>query len=417
MSVAQTSNPDPRPLIPGPRSAPSLPPRSPAPDPRSLSTRLFTHGHAFDFFQAVRLLQQLNDDVEPIGYDGPPNAEPVRLRSQLSLAFPAGQIAEISPATPDVPVPSLSVTFFGLNGVNGALPRYYTEMLLRIERDTKHSEKRAAREWFDLFNHRLLSLFYRSWAKYRFYLQFERREYRNKVPDAFTQALLGLVGLGQWPLRNRLQVSAEQPSRYHEEHEALAELSDLTVLFYGGLFAQRARNANGLSAMLADYFRLPVEVRQFQGEWLSIDPADCSRLGAMNCGLGRDVLMGDRVWDVEGKIRIRIGPLGLDDFSQFLPDRTPVAEYKTFFLLAHLVRLYIGPSLDFDVQLLLKPDAIPPLRLGGDQPPGARLGWNTWLQSAPGSRPVDDAVFAGREVFWLNEKRLKNGETGMGNLE
>ena len=41
------------------------------------------------------------------------------------------------------------------------------------------------------------------------------------------------------------------------------------------------------------------------------------------------------------------------EFLAFLPDRTAVPERKSFFLLVHLVRLYDGPELDFNVQLIL----------------------------------------------------------------
>ena len=40
--------------------------------------------------------------------------------------------------------------------------------------DAKGPERNALRDWLDLFNHRIVSLFYRAWEKYRFYLPYER---------------------------------------------------------------------------------------------------------------------------------------------------------------------------------------------------------------------------------------------------
>ena len=48
------------------------------------------------------------------------------------------------------------------------------------------------------------------------------------------------------------------------------------------------------------------------------------------------------------------------------------------------VRNYAGLALDWDVRLILKKEAVPPLRLGGH----AALGWTTWLASAA---PTSDA--------------------------
>ncbi len=370
--------------------------------PPSVEERLYSHGQAFEFFQAVRLLELLDNGRAPVGGEGLPDEEAVRLKSHLSLAFPASQIQEIQPPTESHPYPTLTATFMGLAGPNGALPRHYTEIFLRNERDSKDAEKRAARDWLDVFNHRLLSLFYRAWAKYRFYLRFERGDHAKRSPDSFTQALLSLVGLGQPPLRHRLQVTADEASWSGEEPIPLDAVDDQAAMYYGGLLARRPRTALGLRAMLADYFGLPVEVRQFQGEWLLLDPSDQSSLGARNCGLGADLVMGERTWDVEGKIRIVLGPLDYEQFCELLPDRSPSPRHKSFFLLSHLVRLYVGPTLDFEVQLVLRRESVPECHMVESNGLGTRLGWNMWLRNDPPARPSSDAVFAGQEVFWLN---------------
>src|SRR5262249_30825350 len=97
---------------------------------------------------------------------------------------------------------------------------------------------------------------------------------------------------------------------------------------------------------------------------------------------------------------VRLGPLNYDRFLEFLPDRTPAEPRKAFFLLCQLVRLYAGPEFDFDVQLVLRAPDVPECELS-DLGVGPRLGWNTWVRSAPHPRDADDPVFAGEEVTRL----------------
>ena len=96
------------------------------------------------------------------------------------------------------------------------------------------------------------------------------------------------------------------------------------------------------------------------------------------------------------------GPLRYNQFLDFLPDRSPVRERKAIFLLVHLVRLYIEPTLDFDIQLILAADEVPDCQLTETGGFGARLGWNTWMRTDTLPHDADDAVFEGEEVISLD---------------
>lgn len=364
---------------------------------------LFREGYSFDFFQAVRLLER-RPGVAPVGHDGPPSNEAARFRAALGHAFPASAISDLKAPTPDRPVAQLTLPFLGLTGPSGVMPRHYTDLLMRLERDSRNPERHALRDWFDLFNHRLISLFYRAWTKYRFMFAHERREYDRDEPDAFTVAVLSLLGVGQLPLRKRLSIRSQANGDEWDQRETvLAGIPDLALFRYSGLLAHRPRNALGLEAILADYFQVPVEVRQFHGAWLKLDEFDRCQLGAEdgNCALGQTLVIGERVWDVEGRILLRIGPLTYEQFAELLPDDSPTPERKGFFLLVHLARFYLGPTIEFDVRLELLPHAAPECSLGGLGDPGARLGWNSWLVSQPPATVVKDAVFNTSEVFHL----------------
>lgn len=367
---------------------------------RTVEERLLEEGFSFDFFQAVCLLDRLDSGRKPVGRGGPPLQESVRFRGHVALVFPPSSIVQIDRPTAILPMPALTVPFFGLFGVNGVLPRHYTELLLRLDREGKGSQKHALRDWLDLFNHRLISLFYRAWEKYRFYIPYARGEYAEREPDAFTGSLFSLIGLGERPLRQRLRVATRIEQDGEVVERAFARVDDLALLHYSGFLAHRPRSAAALEAMLVDYFQLPLRVVQFQGQWLTLDAANQSRLGAANCRPGLDLVAGARVWDVQGKIRLRLGPLGYADFETFIPERTTSARRKAFYLLCHLARLYVGPELDFDIQLVLRAAEVPECQLAGD----CRLGWNTWVRSLPLDHDADDAVFAGEELVWVETR-------------
>lgn len=367
----------------------------PLPDELPVERRLYEEPFVFDFFQAVRLLRGLAQDRS-----GPlPAAETVRFAAHASLAFPASAIHDLEPPKEPGAAPKMSITFLGLSGPSGVLPRHYTELLFKFERDVKGEEKRALRDWFDLFNHRMTALFYAAWEKYRFLLSFERGEAsltEPEEPDVFTASLFSLVGLGTRGLRNRIRLDAPEGDL---EPRTLAKLDDHGLLRYVGLLSQRHRSAWGLGVLLAGYFQLPIVVQEFQGQWLNLDLPSQSRLGEDdgNCDLGVNAVAGDRVWDIQGKFRVRLGPLRYTQFMEFLPDPSPTPERKAFFLMTQLIRLYAGPEFDFDIQLVLEAEHVPPCVLD-DHDGGPRLEWNCWMLSEPAPKPADDAVFHGEEA-------------------
>lgn len=386
--------------------------------PGSVQAQLFAEPYTFDFFQAVLLLERVLPECRPVGFEGAPRNEVVRFGVTQSTAFPASSIHDIHlPSKPFEP-PTMLVNFMGLTGPSGVLPRHYTELLVRLSRQAKGSEKDALAAWFDLFNHRLISLFFRAWEKYRFNIPYSRGEYNDRDPDAFTTALLSTAGLGMSPLRNRLVVSTweagSESTGIGTTAKQVAKIDDLSLIYFSGLLSQRPRTAINLQALLAGYFRLPTSVVQFQGQWLTLEDLNQSKLQRhANNQLGMNAVVGERVWDLQSKVRIRLGTLTYQQFVELLPDRAGVPERKTFFLLSHLTRLYLGAELDFDVQLVLQGDQVPEVQLDSSKPVGPRLGWNTWLRSEPFQHDADDAVFEGDDARWLNEMPADVEHTGV----
>src|SRR5260221_13454528 len=84
--------------------------------PRSVAARLLTRFFEFDFFQAVRILEQLDQERVHVGHAGPPAQEVVRFKAHASLSFPPSAIANFKPPTRAVGVPTMTVPFMGLTG-------------------------------------------------------------------------------------------------------------------------------------------------------------------------------------------------------------------------------------------------------------------------------------------------------------
>jgi type VI secretion system protein ImpH len=319
---------------------------------RPLDSLLFDEGPQFEFFQAVRLLERIYPGRRAVGRDGPPSMEAVRFRARASLEFPASQIYDVSREDPSgsPESPQMVINFLGLTGPSAVLPTPYTELLVERVRykDT------ALRDFLDLFNHRMASLFYRAWERSRFPVAYERGG-----DNPFTQYLLDLVGMGTGGLKGRLGIPDEG------------------LLLYAGLIAQRPHSATAIELIVADYFGVAASLQQFSGQWLDIDEGSLTRVGSANSELGVNAIVGSRFWDRQSRFRVRLGPLQFGQFRAFLPTGSA---YEP---VANLVRWLAGMEFDFDIQLVLRAVEVPSCQLTTRGPEMPMLGWTTWLKTLP----------------------------------
>jgi type VI secretion system protein ImpH len=307
------------------------------------------HPGRFEFFQAVRLLFRLFDRERPQGRFLHPKDEVLRFRVQPALGFPPNTIDQIQWRGGKA---QLLVTFMGLTGHAGVLPRCYSAFILsRIqERDF------ALADFLDNFNHRLISLFYGAWEKYRFGVAYER-----EGEDRLSQYLSCLIGLGTAGMANRLRIPDEP------------------LLFYAGLLSLQPRSAQALGQLLEDYFEVPAAVEQFVGSWRPLDPGDQCDLSedTLSGQLGVATVAGDVVWDLQSRIRLKLGPLSQEQYLSFLPSGSAWEP------LCELVRFFCGREMEVEAQLVLERSEVPQCRMGRDDESGPRLGWLTWMRSGP----------------------------------
>ncbi len=339
-------------------------------------TRLLSEkGYKFDFFQAVRLLQRERPDCEGVGTGDDPRKEALKFKSHVSLGFPPSDVVDITHGKAEDEPSEMSVSFLGVaSPVSfGSLPLPYSEMVLAQER---HKEFALSR-FLDLFNHRLTSLFYRAWEKYRFAVAYERSS--SGKTGLFERAVYSLMGLGSGELRGQLK------------------MDEKALLARAYAVRGRAISAAGLAELIRNYFRIPVTVLQFFPWWYTIEDSERCRLGVSSCALGLDIHLGRQVRLAQSRIRLKLGPLSWSQFQDFLPTGGGARP------LAEMTALSVGPEFDFDCQLVLKASEAPGLRLGvADEQGAPRLGWTTWLNCDHlGEDPadvVDDGEVMGRET-------------------
>ncbi|MCB8876984.1 type VI secretion system baseplate subunit TssG [Acidisoma silvae] len=330
----------------------------------SLLTRLLRDPQHFSFDAAIFLLMQATGESDP--------GRAVRFRAPVGLAFPASEILAVQLRQGQF---EATVSPIGLTGPSGVLPGPYSDMVIAEQR--KRSAALAA--FFDLLAQRPVGLFAQAGIKYRPHRVSAVAAF-NKTPekrDPVRTVLMALCGYAAPELLPRLG------------------FDPATLAYFAGHFATHPRSAERLKVILTDWLSQPVEIEQFAGIWLPMRKEEGSALPvALPNGeapasfnqLGVDAAAGARVWDVQSRIVIHIGPLSLAGFQALLPGRQLLTR------LVALVRAFLGFETTFAINPILSRSAVPPLELRGA--PAVRLGWDSWLPChGPRAADASDAVF------------------------
>ncbi|MFO0888031.1 MAG: type VI secretion system baseplate subunit TssG [Isosphaeraceae bacterium] len=104
------------------------------------------------------------------------------------------------------------------------------------------------------------------------------------------------------------------------------EVDDEVFLHYSGYISHFPRSALALECLLADHLEMPVAVLQCQGRWLSLEPEDQSvmpsraRPRGQNNQLGVNLVVGERVWEVQSSLPACVGPLRWPQFRSLMPN-------------------------------------------------------------------------------------------------
>lgn len=338
-------------------------------DPRSDLIDEINSGGA-RFFQAVRRLNRLarsrrGGQGHVAGHRA--SEETVHFKAQTGMGHPAQEVVSCRERSDGQP-PEMVVSFMGLTGPSGVAPDFYTEFL--VAQDAARNA--AAGDFLDLFNHRLVALFYRVWARTRMAVRVE--EAAKPLSDPFAVAIAAASGLG---------LQAARP---------LLDADGGDLLGVAGHLNGRPCSTGRLQRMLEGLYKVPVRIDEFEERWIEIPESDQTRLsgapgGAAYNQLGVTAISGARRMDVQSSFTVRMGPLGIDDFRMYLDDDALAASLRK------VIRLAVGCGMSFNLRLVLRREEVP--RPVIDRSGSAmRLGYTSWLVSEVPARDLDQTKIA-----------------------
>jgi type VI secretion system protein ImpH len=293
--------------------------------------------------------------------DAPENLVAGDISNPTNLMAPTVFSKDVSRAGED----RIAANYLGMLGPVAALPASYTHAAILERKRRSHS----LFNFLELFSAELRQLFVDAHRKYRLPSLFQL--YRSGAGNKISGSIFALMGFATERERSRLTVHEEIP------------------LYYAGYFADQRRTAICLQCMLNDFLGFPVGVEQFRLRRLAISEDEQTRLGGAapaNAMLGQTAVAGATSPSRRGSIRIAIGPLDYPQYLSLMPDRMLYAQ------LTELIRLYCGPSIMFDIQLILMKEHVPQTRLDHRSPVG-RLGWDSWALGGGAKADSRDTVF------------------------
>jgi type VI secretion system protein ImpH len=284
---------------------------------------------SYSAFQALHLIET-NLGGEAVTGDSPQGF--IDLAPALELTFPPGEIRHCR--VDERGRYRLELNFMGFYGVDSPLPQFFNDVAAF---DTPRGAE--LRGFLGLFNQRLYHLLYKAWKKMNLH---GSSDTRTSLYCRYLEAFYG--GSGTCHLLGRFD--------------------------YAGLLANRVKNGQSLADMLEDFLACPVAIKQNIPCWIELE--ETASLGG-GLALGDNAMLGGRLMDVNSKVLLRIGPLPVRAATELLPGGPSASA------LAHMIREYLDPTLQYDVEMLVQPDPGYQLALGGDP---SILGWTTCLGQA-----------------------------------
>lgn len=257
----------------------------------SVIDTLFSEPAAFEFFQAVRLLQRYLKHTKRIGAEKALN-DFIQFNATLSLAFQKSELGSLVACennTGYLLIPSM----IGLTGNLGALPLIYTQKL----NTSSWAKKHGSTVFLDLFNNRLINLFYKASIQYNLPLLAELKQDKH-----YLECIHALTGISPRPSISNNQLVSQ----------VLAE--------FGGLLQGQMLNAESIQQLLTAVLKQSVVIHQFIPEWFVIPAESRNYLSAPHIQLGINTFCGERVKQIDSKIQIEIGPLDYNSYLKFLPN-------------------------------------------------------------------------------------------------
>lgn len=306
-----------------------------------LAERLAPEIARINFYRFCQLLEQSQPQTPPLGSTANPADDAVRFRPHPGMGFPVSELKNVERDAehPDAP-PTVRTTFLGLYGVDSPLPTAYLDFI--AQRQDGHE---AVMAFLDIFNHRVITQYYRIWRKYNYPASFEAG-----AVDDISRCLLGLIGLGI-------------PGS--EKHIATPVSRFLALLSVMRLPTRTAEGVTALVALLAPLTKATVAPHDPQPVILS-SPAGLSKTSRIS--LKTRVLLGSAGTDVNSQLLLKLYTADAAEARGWLPG----GQLHTDLLV--LLRVYLGWRCQARLQLTLPVSLLPPAQLGNRRVQVSRTG-------------------------------------------
>ncbi|WP_289992582.1 type VI secretion system baseplate subunit TssG [Photorhabdus laumondii] len=270
----------------------------------------------------------------------------VQFSSVLTLDAPEREVESLLPPQEGDEQYRMAVHHFGLLGTLGALPLRYTEWL--IDRRYRYGDE-SAQAFIDIFTHRLLSLRFQAWQKYRLYINTELQNHAE------------LQTYAEW--QNYRALPAVIPA---VAGQLMADTTQRSHPACVGLLATPVRSMVNLQQLLQRELSMAVNIQPFKGRWQYAEQAHCCCLGRSL--LGDNPMLGRAYWDIQSGFHIQLGPFAARQRAAFMPGNE---QYRK---LTQWVWQFAGPLLSFSLELLVQHSGQGNLLNGSRQ-----LGWDGCL--------------------------------------
>ena len=289
-------------------------------------------------FPLVRAAEALQPDRPRVGRAKRPDQSIVDLAQQPTMGFADRTLTDLAFRRGR---PQLRGYWLGLTGPMGPLPSHLTEFAFY---ERRYANSHPFTDFLDLIAGRMLQLFYRAWADSQPTAWADRPD-----DDRFADYLAALSG----GMEGVSEGAAFFPrARVH----------------YAALFAG-PRSAVALEDGLAHLLGQAVRVIEYQPRWRYLEPEDRSRLGRGFATLGRDALLGDRVYSASDAFRVLVRADSLRNYRSLLPGG------QRFAVAAEAIEAFRPGHLEWDLTIELAEDEAPEARLDGR----TELAWTGWM--------------------------------------
>ncbi len=250
-------------------------------------------------FQAIHIIEEVSLRAESlIGTDTLPKHEKIDLKVNASLGYQYAQLVAVMAKSNGKL--SLQSNLIGLTGEQGVMPQHYSELALQ-----RHKEGDTAMvDFYNIFNHRLISLYYRSWQLSQLSVQ-ARSHARNR----------------RSPLINCTEVLTGQ--------------IDNLALNYGGLYASPVRSKGALKSILECLSGCDVRIHELQGQWVHLPEQEQTRLVSKTMPegqfsrLGGGASLGGKAWNINAGLTLEFIPNNKSQVEKLLGNSPNLNVIKT----------------------------------------------------------------------------------------